>query len=121
MKIEIIEPEFTICKIDDLVDINYDDKFLFLSITDEETSLVCPSNSVPKKTLQCEHGWNAFRIVGTLDFSLIGILATITSLLASKEIGIFTISTYNTDYIFVKKENLSTAIDTLVANGYQLE
>ena len=53
-----------------------------------------------------------------LDFSLVGILAKITAILAEKEIGLFAVSTYNTDYVLVKKENYAKAIDLLAASGY---
>lgn len=63
----------------------------------------------------------AFRIEGTLDFSLIGILSRITSLLAENGIGIFAVSTYNTDYIFVKEENFLPALSVLKKNGYEIK
>lgn len=58
------------------------------------------------------------RIEGTLDFSLIGILARIADILAEHKISIFAISTYNTDYILVKKDHLDEALDLLRQNGY---
>ena len=84
----------------------------------EEKSLVCPISLVPGNTIEREDGWRAFRIEGVLDFSLIGILSKISSLLAANKIGIFAISTFNTDYILTKKEDFDKAIDVLKAEGY---
>ncbi|WP_462414481.1 ACT domain-containing protein, partial [Eisenbergiella tayi] len=69
-------------------------------------------------TLSRDDGWKAFRIQGVLDFSLIGILSRITTLLADNKIGVFAISTYNTDYILTKKENFEDALRVLSDNGY---
>jgi hypothetical protein len=63
----------------------------------------------------------AFRIEGTLDFSLIGILADISKVLAQGKVGIFAISTYNTDYILTKSENFERAICLLQAAGYSCQ
>ena len=61
----------------------------------------------------CNDGWKAFRIQGVLDFSLIGILAKIDTVLADNGISIFAVSTYNTDYVLIKKENYQKALDIL--------
>ena len=60
-----------------------------------------------------DDGWRGFRVCGTLDFSLIGILAWIAETLAANEISIFAISTYNTDYVLVKEENFDKALEVL--------
>ena len=64
--------------------------------------------------------WKAFRIQGILDFSLIGVLAPIAAILADNQIGIFAFSTYNTDYILVRKENFDKALDVLTHAGYSV-
>ena len=94
--------------------------FCFTAKTDEEISLVCKTEDVPEKTLVRDDGWKGFRIEGILDFSLIGILSKISSILAENRIGIFAVSTYNTDYIFVKEENFSKAINALKDSGYNV-
>ncbi|AKA70450.1 amino acid-binding ACT domain protein [Clostridium scatologenes] len=75
---------------------------------------------MPENTVECDNGWKGFRIQGILDFSLIGILSKIATLLAENKIGIFTVSTYNTDYIFTKKENFEKAINVLENNEYKI-
>ena len=94
--------------------------FCFTGKTDEEISLVCKTEDVPENTLERDDGWKGFRITGVLDFSLIGILSKISSILAENKIGIFAVSTYNTDYIFVKEENFGKAINALKDSGYDI-
>jgi len=79
---------------------------------------VCKTEDVPANTLKRDDGWRAFRIQGVLDFSLIGILSKISGILADNEIGIFAVSTYNTDYILTKADNFDRALSVLEAAGY---
>ena len=120
MKLKVINKDFSICQIKDLSEVDFSDEFCFIGKTDEEISLVCDTNNLPSNILSRDDNWKAFRIEGVLDFSLIGILSKISSLLAEKNIGIFVISTYNTDYILIKKENFSKAIKLLKDNDYQI-
>lgn len=118
MKIEILNYDFSVCKLKDLSLVDMTDKFCFTGKTDDEISFVCITEAVPGNAISREDGWKALRIQGVLDFSLIGILAKISSVLAQNGIGIFVISTYNTDYILIKKENLDNAVKALSAAGY---
>ena len=120
MEIKKIDHEFSVCKIKELRDAALAKEFCFVGKTDEEISLVCITDDVPEHVTQREDGWKAFRIEGTLDFSLIGILAKISTLLAENNIGIFAISTYNTDYILTKKENYAKALGILAGTGYHV-
>ena len=120
MEIKIIEQEFSVCKVKDLSEVDLSAEYCFLSKTDEELSLVCSTKSVPNNIVECDNDWRAFRIQGILEFSLIGILSKISTLLAEDKIGIFAISTYNTDYILTKEENFNRAIAILRDNGYEI-
>lgn len=120
MEIKIIEQEFSVCKVKDFSEVDLSAEYCFLSKTDEELSLVCSTKSVPDNIVECDNDWRAFRIQGILDFSLIGILSKISTLLAENRIGIFAISTYNTDYILTKEENFNRAIAILRDNGYEI-
>ena len=75
---------------------------------------------MPSETTAREDGWKGFRIEGVLDFSLIGILSKISTILAENKIGIFAVSTYNTDYILVKEENFERALSVLSEAGYEI-
>lgn len=118
MDIEIIDCIFSICKVKNYSLVNFESEYCFIGKTDEENSLVCVTSDVPANATECDNGWKAFRIQGILDFSLIGILSEISALLAENEIGIFAISTYNTDYVLTKEENYDKAIDVLCKAGY---
>ena len=118
MEIKKINYDFSICKVENYSFIDLSEEFCFIGKTDEENSLVCPINKVPSNVVERDDGWKAFRIQGILDFSLIGILSKITGLLAENKIGIFAISTFNTDYILTKKENYQKAIEILSEAGY---
>ena len=72
------------------------------------------------KTTERDDGWRGFRIQGVLDFSLIGILSKLSGILAENHIGIFAVSTYNTDYILVKEENFERALEVLASKGYTI-
>lgn len=120
MEIKKIDYEFTVCKVRDYTLVNLEDEYCFTGKTDDENSLVCRTDKVPDNVVEQENGWNAFRIKGVLDFSLVGVLSKISALLAGNNIGIFVVSTYNTDYIFVKKEKMSEALQVLADNGYRI-
>ena len=118
MMLEFLEPEFSICKMSHPPSPIKDSKFLFYGRTDGEVSLVCPTADVPSDTLKRDDGWRAFRVSGTMDLSLIGVLSGITKVLAENSIGVFVISTFDTDYILVRKGNAERSIDVLSRAGY---
>lgn len=121
MQLKILNEEFTVCKLKDISEVRlFVSKHCFLGITDEEISLVCPIENTPSNTIKRDDGWKGFKIQGELDFSLIGILSQLSSILADNNIGIFAVSTYNTDYIFTKKENFDRALNILSKSGYEL-
>ena len=120
MDLEILGPELSVCKLDSMDQVDIGKELFFLSRTDDEISLVCPTSDVPEETLSREDGWRAFRIRGTLDFSLIGILSGITTVLAKESIGVFAISTFDTDYILVRSGDLERAKGALSKNGYSI-
>ena len=120
MELQIIDKLLTVCKISDIESADLSSDIYFIGKTDEEISLVCITDSVPSETLEREDGWRAFRIKGTLDFSLVGILSKISKILADNDIGIFAVSTYNTDYILVKEENFERALALLADAGYSI-
>ena len=120
MQIKRYNYDFSVCKVKDVSKVDFSQEFCFLGKTDEELSVVCLTDCVPEETIERDDGWKAFRIQGVLDFSLIGILSRISSLLAEAEIGIFAVSTYNTDYILTKKENFESALEVLRKAGYTI-
>ena len=118
MKITALKQNFSVCKIRDVRDADFSREFAFLSKTDEEISLVCETEYVPNDAIAVEPGWRAFRIDGTLDFGLVGIVAKITEVLAQAGISVFVISTYNTDYVLLKSHEFVKGLN-LVENSIE--
>ena len=118
MELKTIKYNLSVCKVTDISDIDLSSDFFFIGKTDEELSLVCKTEDTPQYTTERDDGWRGFRIQGVLDFSLIGILSRLSGILAEHKIGIFAVSTYNTDYILVKEENFERALEVLASEGY---
>lgn len=94
-----------------------DTRFWSATRTDEELSIVLPEESVPA-VWKAETGWRCLKVLGPLDFNLTGILASLAVPLAEGSVGIFAISTYDTDYILVRESDLETARQVLSASGH---
>lgn len=120
MKLKKLPYNLTVCKVKDVSAIDFDTDICFVGKTDEEISLVCRMEDAPAETVERDDGWRGFRIEGVLNFSLTGILSKLSSILAENKIGIFAVSTFNTDYILVKEENFDRAMAVLAAEGYGL-
>lgn len=95
-------------------------RFYSLTKTDDEVSVICEEARVPNAVV-AERDWRCFKIQGPLDFGLTGILASLAAPLADAEVSIFATSTYDTDYILVKADNLERAIDILTKLGHSIE
>ena len=121
MELKKLEYDLSVCKLSNIEDIDLHREFFFIGRTDEEISLVCKTEDTPENTVEKDEGWCGFRIQGVLDFSMIGILSKLSGILAENQIGIFAVSTYNTDYILVKKENFDRAMRVLADAGYVIQ
>ena len=120
MKLKKLDHALTVCKVASEQCIDLSKEFYFIGKTDEEYSLVCLTEDVPVNTIARDDGWKGFRIQGVLDFSMIGVLSKLSSILAEHQIGIFVVSTFNTDYVLVKEENFGRALSVLAMAGYEI-
>ena len=120
MTLQVLPQAFTVCKIADVSSVDFSREFVFLSKTDEELSLVCETSALPEGTIAREDGWRALRVTGVLDFSLVGILAKLSGLLAKEGLSIFAVSTYRTDYLLIRAEALERAKAALSNAGYAI-
>jgi hypothetical protein len=93
--------------------------FLSITRTADELSIVCLERAVPEG-LRCERGWRCLRIAGALDFSAIGVVASLVLPLADAEISVFVVSTFDTDYLLVKENDLARATEALRAAGHDV-
>jgi hypothetical protein len=92
--------------------------FFSVTRTKEELSLVCLQELVPEGT-RCEKGFRCFKVGGPLDFSLTGILSSLTMPLAQAGISVLAISTFDTDYLLVKEAQVDSAVQKLSHAGHR--
>ena len=124
LELHLLEGRYAVSKIEResslLPDWAINDQFLSLTLTRDELSIVSPEENVPASA-RTEKGWRCIKVAGPLDFSLTGILASLVNPLAEKGISIFAVSTYDTDYLLIKEENLAKALDALAQSGHQIK
>lgn len=87
--------------------------------TADELSIVCPLERVPT-AVKHEAGWRAFQLVGPVPFTTTGVVSALTAPLAAAGVGVFILSTFDTDYLLVKEANLAKAKASLVAAGWDV-
>lgn len=121
MELQQLKNTFAVCKIASVSTIDLTNAFTFLSVTDDEISLVCEEATIPANATDVERNWVGLKICGILDFGMIGVIANISGLLAAADISIFVVSTFNTDYIFLKAEHYLSACMVLQENGYTIQ
>jgi hypothetical protein len=121
LTLSLLPDNYSICRLEPAADIPpwaLAGNFFSITRTEEELSLVCSQEVVPDGVL-CEKGWRCIMVVGPLDFSLTGILASLIASLAEAGISVFAISTFDTDYLLVKADNLKRAVLKLQEAGHR--
>ena len=93
--------------------------FFSITRTADELSVICLQGQV-SEGIRCESGFRCYKVDGPLDFGLTGILASLTTVLAQAGISILAFSTFDTDYLLVKEEQLEKATETLLEAGYSV-
>jgi len=93
------------------------DDFLAIIRTPDELTVVCEGANIPSD-VRAERGWRALKIAGPLEFSMVGVLASLSGALAQAGVSIFALSTFDTDYLLVKKAQVETAIQALENAGH---
>jgi hypothetical protein len=98
----------------------YSSDFYSITKTLEELSVVTEQPDPFKESVACSKDWRVLKIIGPLDFSLIGVIADISNILKDARVPIFSISTYNTDYILVRQKDLDVSIKALRDKNYNI-
>eukprot|EP01091_Cochliopodium_minus_P019143 TRINITY_DN7953_c0_g1_i1.p1 TRINITY_DN7953_c0_g1~~TRINITY_DN7953_c0_g1_i1.p1 ORF type:complete len:141 (-),score=38.74 TRINITY_DN7953_c0_g1_i1:11-433(-) len=114
-------PKINLSKINHLMVPNSDSSLFSFTVTKDEISIILDDKikvDIENEDYKIESDWKVFKIKGNLDFGLIGILAKISTCLAERSISIFALSTYLTDYIFVKNNKLDESINALKSGYY---
>ena len=94
-------------------------EFVSITRTADELSIVCRQDQVPNG-VQCERSWRCFRIAGRLDFTLVGVIASLTGALAEAGISVFVVSSFNTDFVLVRQQDVAKAVGVLEEDGHNL-
>jgi hypothetical protein len=92
-------------------------KFFSVTRTAEELSVVCPQSLVPDG-VRCERDWRCIRVAGTMDFSMVGVVASLVTPLADARVSVLVVSTFDTDYMLVKESDLERALTALRTAGH---
>lgn len=121
LTLSVLPGEYSILKLDSLPDARAIDGFFTLARTDDEISLVCSTAAAALRPRQHDDGYGALRVAGQLDFALIGILARLTGALARAEIPVCAISTFDTDYLLIKRARMHEALAALADAGCRIE
>ena len=119
----ILHERFAICRLDKdapVPDWVFQGNLYSVTRTKDELSIVCPLINVPKGIV-CDQGWSCLKVKGPLDLSLTGIISSIASTLERENISLFSLSTYDTDYVMVKEKDLEKAIFALTEAGHRIE
>ena len=122
LTMKLLNEKFGVCRLnknEPIPDWVKNSDFYSITKTSDELSILCYQDSIPNN-IKCEKDWRTLKVEGTLDFSLIGIISSISTILALKRISIFAVSTYDTDYILVKNKDIDNAILALSNARYEV-
>jgi len=96
------------------------DDFFSLTRTSDELSVVCPEDRVPEG-IPAGRRWRALKVQGPFALSEVGVLATLSAILAAAGVSLFAISTFDTDYLLVQGEQLNAAVAALRTAGHRVD
>lgn len=117
MNLQLINREFSICKIKEMDTDLLRNEFVFIGKSDNELSIICETKIIPDNVIQVDHGWSCFRIAEDAAFEKYGMIAFLSKVIASEKTGILVVATYDTDYIFIKENKILDVKRALELNG----
>jgi hypothetical protein len=122
LTLSVLPEVFAVCRLPPdapLPDWAHAGSFVSITRTRDELSIVCPQSHVPDG-IQAEPGWRCLKVEGPFDLALTGVLALLAGPLATAGISIFTVATYDTDYLFVKDQDIVRAMEALEQAGHHV-
>ena len=122
LRLSVLDERLAVCQLEAWAEIPpwaTGTQFFCVTRTPDELSVVCPEECVPAG-ITCEPGWRAFKLEGSFDFGLVGVLSSVAAPLAESEVGILAIATYDTDYVLVQGPQLDLAVAALRARGHEV-
>jgi hypothetical protein len=120
--LSVLPERFAVCRLgpdEAIPDWVFSTSFWSITRTDEEVSLMLQEEFVPS-SWKAEKGWRCLKVLGPLDLSLTGVLASLSTPLAQAGVSIFAISTYDTDYLFVRNTDFDKAQEVLAEHGHRV-
>ena len=123
LNLRLLNDTFAVCRLDSdapLPPWATAGDLITITRTADELSVVCRQDAVPEG-IPCEWGWRCLRVAGTIPFSVVGVLASLTAPLAEAGISVFAISTFDTDYLLVKENDLAAAVEALQRQGHTVK
>ena len=120
--LELLPERLAVCRLEpDQVDLDWDpgEGLLSVTFTSEEVSVVCEEAYAPADA-EIARGWRCLRVVGPLDFEMVGVLANLAGALAAERIPIFALSTFDTDHILVRSSDLERSVEALRGAGHEV-
>lgn len=121
LALDVLPGRFAICRLESNADVPdwATGDLVSITRTPDELSVVCPQECVPED-IRSEPDWRSLRVAGPLDFSMVGVIASLTETLARANISVFVISTFDTDYVLVKESDLKTTVESLGEAGHAI-
>ncbi|MGI9496588.1 MAG: ACT domain-containing protein [Mariniblastus sp.] len=120
MQLQFLETTYSVCQLDAQASVpSWANSYMAVIRTDDELTIITATDMVPD-TVKAEHDFVCFRVMGKLEFDVIGVIAAISKILAESEIPILSVSTYNTDYFLIANANLVSARLSLSRAGYEI-
>ena len=120
MQLQFLETTYSVCQLDAQASVpSWANSYMAVIRTDDELTIITATDMVPD-TVTAEHDFACFRVMGKLEFDVIGVIAAISKILAESEIPILSVSTYNTDYFLIANANLVSARLSLSRAGYEI-
>jgi len=122
LSLAILRDLFAVCKLgadENIPSWALSGSFCSVTLTPDELSIVCSQELVPEG-VEAVRRWKCLKVEGKLSFTLVGILSSLTSSLAHVGISTFTISTHDTDYLFMRESDLSRGVVALRKAGHSI-
>lgn len=122
LNLVLLADTYAVCRLDPRIPIPawaFAGGFSSVTRSDDELSIVCPRRVVPEGIVSHD-GWRCFKVEGPLDFSMTGVISTLSMPLASAGISIFVVATYETDYLLVPQQMTEDAMQLWAKQGHRV-
>tara|TARA_B100001750_G_scaffold245922_1_gene266784 strand:+ start:131 stop:517 length:387 start_codon:yes stop_codon:yes gene_type:complete len=119
--LEVVSGRYAVCQLDAVAEVPgwVSGAVTSVTRTPAELSIICSEECVPGD-VRSESGWRCLRVVGPLEFSMVGVIASLTGVLADAGVSVFVVSTFDTDCLLVKQAHLEMAVKSLTSAGHSV-